>query len=196
MVELTKRQAIEDVASELFREHGYAGTSIRDIARALSVQGASLYAHVTSKEEVLWAIVDRAAARFEAAADAAELSAAASRPGDSAEVLAALVHAHVGVLTADVDAAGVFVHEWRALDIGHRSSILARRDAYEARFRRTIENGIAVGAFAITDPAVATSTLLSAVNGVAGWYDPAGRLPAARIADHLVELSLRMVSNP
>jgi hypothetical protein len=100
------------------------------------------------------------------------------------------------VLTADVDAAGVFVHEWRALDTEHRRSILARRDAYEARFRRTIEDGISVGTFAMTDPAVATSTLLSAVNGVAAWYDPDGRLPAGRIADHLVELSLRMVSNP
>lgn len=196
MVELTKRQAIEDVASELFREHGYAGTSIRDIARALSVQGASLYSHVTSKEDVLWAIVDRAATRFEAAADAAEAGADADRPGDPAEALAALVRAHVGVLTADVDAAGVFVHEWRALGLEHRASILARRDAYEARFRRRIEDGIAVGAFAMTDPGVATSTVLSALNGVAGWYDPSGRLPAIRIADHLVELSLRMVSNP
>ena len=61
MVEISRRQAIEDVASDLFRERGYAATSIRDIARALSVQGASLYAHVTSKEDVLWAIVDRAA---------------------------------------------------------------------------------------------------------------------------------------
>ena len=52
MVEVTRRQAIEDVASDLFRERGYAATSIRDIARALSVQGASLYAHVTSKEDV------------------------------------------------------------------------------------------------------------------------------------------------
>lgn len=196
MVELTRRQAIEDVASELFRERGYAGTSIRDIARALSVQGASLYAHVTSKEDVLWAIVDRAATRFETAADVAEANAAARRPGDPAEVLAALVRAHVAVLTADVDAAGVFVHEWRALGPEHRRSILARRDAYEARFRRTIEDGIALGLFAMTDPAVAVSTLLSAVNGVAGWYSPGGRLPADRIADHLVELSLRMVANP
>ena len=196
MVELTKRQAIEDVASELFREHGYAGTSIRDIARALSVQGASLYAHVTSKEDVLWAIVDRAATRFEAAADAAEADVDADRAGDPAEALAALVRAHVGVLTADVDAAGVFVHEWRALGLEHRAVILARRDAYEARFRRRIEDGIAVGAFAMTDPGVATSTVLSALNGVAGWYDPNGRLPAIRIADHLVELSLRMVSQP
>ena len=99
------------------------------------------------------------------------------------------------MLTADVDEAGVFVHEWRALGSERRSSILARRDAYERRFRRNIEDGIAIGAFSITDPAVAASALLSALNGVASWYDPNGRLPAARIADHMVDLSLRMLSS-
>jgi AcrR family transcriptional regulator len=193
MVELSRRRAIEDVASDLFRDRGYAATSIRDIARALSVQGASLYAHVTSKEDVLWAIVERTAGRFEAAADAAEAEAAAHRPGDPAEVLAALVRAHVAVLTADVDAAGVFVHEWRSLGPERRAEILARRDAYQARFRRRIEDGVSIGAFAITDPSLAASTILSAVNGVAAWYDPAGRLPAARIADHLVDLTTRML---
>ena len=193
MVEVSRRQAIEDVASDLFRERGYAGTSIRDIARALSVQGASLYAHVTSKEDVLWAIVERAASRFEAAADRAEHEGAERRPGDPAEALAALVRAHVEVLTADVDEAGVFVHEWRALGPERRAAILARRDAYERRFRGYIEDGIAVGAFAMIDPAVAASTLLSAINGVANWYDPDGRLPAGRIADHLVDLSIRML---
>lgn len=197
MVEqLSRRRAIEDVASDLFRENGYAGTSIRDIARALSLQGASLYAHVASKEDVLWAIVDRAASQFEAAADRAEADAETRRPGDPAEALDALIRAHVDVLTSDVDAAGVFVNEWRSLEPEHRDAILARRDAYQARFRRRIEDGIAVGVFAMTDPALASSTLLSAINGIAGWYDPNGRLPATRIADHLVELSLRMVANP
>jgi AcrR family transcriptional regulator len=196
LVEISRRRAIEDVASDLFREHGYAATSIRDIARAMSLQGASLYAHVASKEDVLWAIVDRAASRFEVAADRAEREAETRRPGDPAEALGALIRAHVDVLTSDVDAAGVFVHEWRSLDPGHRDAILSRRDAYEARFQRRLEDGIGVGAFAMTDPAIATSTLLSAINGIAGWYDPNGRLPANRIADHLVELSLRMVANP
>jgi AcrR family transcriptional regulator len=195
MVELTRRQAIEDVASDLFRERGYAATSIRDIARALSVQGASLYAHVTSKEDVLWAIVERAAGRFEAAADRAEREAEARRPGDPAEAIAALVRAHVQVLTADVDEAGVFVSEWRSLGPERRAAILARRDAYERRFRTRIAEGIAVGAFGLTDPAVASSALLSAVNGVAAWYDPTGRLPASRVADHLVDLVLRMLSS-
>jgi AcrR family transcriptional regulator len=142
---------------------------------------------------VLWGIVDRAASRFEAAADAAELEAEARRPGDPAETLAALVRAHVEVLAGDVDGAGVFVNEWRSLGPERRSTVLARRDAYERRFRDRIEQGMAVGAFAMTDPAIAARTLLSALNGVAGWYDPSGRLPAYRIADHLVDLSLRML---
>jgi AcrR family transcriptional regulator len=196
LVEISRRRAIEDVASDLFREHGYAATSIRDIARALSVQGASLYAHVASKEDVLWAIVDRAATRFELAADGAERGAETRLLGDPAEALGALIRAHVDVLTSDVDAAGVFVHEWRSLEPEHRDAILTRRDAYQARFRRRIEDGIAVGVFTMTDPAIATSTLLSAINGIAAWYDPNGRLPAVRIADHLVELSLRMLANP
>lgn len=193
MVEVSRRRAIEDVASDLFRAHGYAGTSVRDIAKALSLQGASLYAHVDSKEDVLWAIVDRAASRFEAAADAAEAAAEHGRPGDPVEAIASLVRAHVEVVTADVGEASVFVTEWRALGPDRRKAVLDRRDAYEARFRRRVGDGIAVGAFAMVDPAIAATVLLTALNGVATWFDPDGRLPADRVADNLVELSLRML---
>ena len=193
MVEVSRRRAIEDVASELFRANGYAGTSVRDIARALSLQGASLYAHVTSKEDVLWAIVDRAATRFEAAAERAEADAERRRPGDPVEAIAALIRAHVEVLTDDVGEASVFVHEWRALGPARRQAVLDRRDAYEARFRRRIADGIAIGAFAIVDPAIASTMLLTALNGVATWFDPSGRLGADRVRDHVVELGLRML---
>jgi AcrR family transcriptional regulator len=187
MVEATRRRAIEDVASDLFRLHGYAATSVRDIARALSMQGPSLYAHVSSKEDVLWAIVDRAAGRFEAAADLAEQNAESRRPGDPVEAISSLVRTHVDVVTSEVGEASVFVHEWRSLGDERRAAVLARRDAYEARFRRPIAEGIAIGAFGITDPAVAAIVVLSALNAVATWYDPAGRLAPVPIADHHVE---------
>jgi len=189
----SRRRAIEDVASDLFRQHGYAATSVRDIARALSMQGASLYAHVTSKEDVLWAIVERAASRFEAAADAAAADAEALHPGDPVSALSQLIRAHVDVVTSDVGDAGVFVHEWRSLGEARRAAVLARRDAYEARFRELIAEGVAIGAFGMTDPAIAATVILSSLNAVATWYDPDGRLPAGRVADHLVDLSLRML---
>jgi len=188
VVELSRRRAIEDVASELFRAHGYAATSVRDIARGLDIQGPSLYAHVTSKEDVLWAIVDRAATRFESAADAV-----AAAPNDPGAGLAALVRAHVRVITDDVGAAEVFIHEWRALGGDRRTAVLERRDAYERRFRDLIEAGIATGDFEMTDPALAATAVLSTLNGIPGWYRPGGRLPAARIADHFVDLVLRML---
>lgn len=187
----TRRRAIDDVASELFHANGYAATSVRDIAKALDIQAASMYAHVASKEDVLWSIVDRAATAFEDAADLALADAAAADPVDR---LAALVEAHVEVVTADPQRSSVFVTEWRHLSPDRRARIAARRDAYEARFRETIADGIATGAFVQTDPAIAATFLLTALNGVASWYRPHGRLSPDRIADHFVDLALRSLS--
>jgi AcrR family transcriptional regulator len=187
----SRRRRIEDVASALFRERGYAATSVRDIARALDVQGASLYAHVTSKEDVLWSIVDRAATRFEAAAQDAEQATAGAGAADR---IAALVHAHVGVITADPGAASVFVHEWRALGRERRSGVAERRDAYERRFREAIDDGMASGEFALTDSAIAAAFLLTALNGLATWFRRDGRLTPDRIADHFVDLSVRTLA--
>ncbi|HET7703111.1 MAG TPA: TetR/AcrR family transcriptional regulator [Candidatus Limnocylindrales bacterium] len=186
-----RRREIDDVASELFHEHGYAATSVRDIAKVLKIQGASLYAHVASKEDLLWAIVDRAAGDFERAADAAL---AEVLTADPVERLAALVEAHVEVVTADPERSSVFVTEWRHLSPERRAAIAERRDAYEARFRDTIAEGAAVGAFRATDPAIAATFVLTALNGIATWYRPDGRLGPDRIADHYVELALRSLS--
>ena len=194
MVETSRRREIEDAASSLFHEHGYSGTSVRDIARAVDIQGASLYAHVASKQEVLWSIVERTASRFEAAADTVEAGDPGSIVFGPGVHLISLVRAHVGVVTDDIERASVFVHEWRALDRGRRDEIARRRDAYEARFRAVIEDGTAVGAFRPTDTALAATFILTALNGVATWYRPDGRLTADRIADHYVELALRSLS--
>lgn len=187
----SRRQAIDAVAGELFHAQGYAATSVRDIARALDMQGASLYAHVTSKEDLLWSIVDRAATAFEVAADAAL---AESTGGDAVDRLAAFVEAHVEVVTADPERASVFVTEWRHLSEPHRDEIAQRRDAYEGRLRALIVDGIALGVFRSTDPVLAAAFLLAALNGIAAWYRPDGRLGADRIADHFVDLALRSMT--
>src|SRR5688500_398455 len=192
MVETTRRQEIEDVASELFRERGYSGTSVRDIARALDIQGASRYAHAASKQDVLWSVVDRAASQFEAAAD----EALADLP-DTADPLArlrALALAHVGVVVEDIGRASVFIHEWRSLGPERRARTLARRDAYERRFRAIIREGTEAGIFAPTDPTVAAAYLLTALNGLITWYHPEGRLRPDAVTDAYVELTIQAVS--
>jgi AcrR family transcriptional regulator len=188
MVETRRRRQIEDVASELFREQGYAATSVRDIAKALDIRGASLYSHVTSKQDVLWSILDRAARTFELGADRAE---AATREAGPAARLAALVRSHAEVETADPEEASVFDREWRHLAGPRREAILARRDAYEARFRTAIQDGIDTGAFAPADPAIAAAFILTALNGISDWYRAGGPRSPAEIADAYATIALR-----
>src|SRR4051794_36580107 len=106
----TRREQIYATAGALFSRRGYAATSVRDIARELDLQGGSLYAHIDSKEDVLWAIVAGAAESFFAAARpivAADLPAT--------ERLRALIAAHVGVVAGRAAQAAVFQQEWRHL---------------------------------------------------------------------------------
>src|ERR671933_416434 len=103
----TRRQQIEDVASALFSSRGYAATSMRDIARALDLQGGSLYSHILSKEAVLAAIVEEAAERFHAA-----VRPIAERQGPAAGRLREMVAAHVRVVTGSRERAKVSLFEW------------------------------------------------------------------------------------
>lgn len=64
-----RKEQIFSTARALFSERGYPATTVRDIARELNMQVGSLYAHINSKEDVLWQIVDGAAEQFLAAVE-------------------------------------------------------------------------------------------------------------------------------
>jgi AcrR family transcriptional regulator len=52
------RARIQQVAVELFTEHGYDGTSLREIAECLGVTKAALYYHFKSKEDIIQSLVE------------------------------------------------------------------------------------------------------------------------------------------
>jgi AcrR family transcriptional regulator len=184
-INVVRRADILTAAEELFSQSGYHPTSMRDLAKAVNLQGGSLYAHISSKEEVLWEIVTRAADQF--------LAGAASVSSDlpPAERLAALVAVHLSVIAREIQHATVFFHEWRFLSPERRDAILARRDEYQAYFQRAIEDGLASGAFRVDDPEVATLFVLSALNWTYQWYRPDGRMPLEELTHQYTSLILR-----
>jgi TetR/AcrR family transcriptional regulator, cholesterol catabolism regulator len=181
----TRREQIYSTAGALFSRQGYAATSVRDIARELDLQGGSLYAHIASKEEVLWAIVSGAADQFFAA-----VRPIAEGAAPAPEKLRAMIAAHVGVVAGQSERAIVFLHDWKFLNSPRREAIAARRDEYEALFRATIAEGIASGDFAPADPKLAATLVLSALNGIPGWYRPGGGLSADEVATSFADLLL------
>lgn len=168
---MDRRTEIMTAAGRLFSEAGYHVTSMRDLARAVNLQGGSLYAHIASKEEILFEIVSHAADLF--------LAGAAAVPPDlpPAERVARLVEAHLAVIAREIGNATVFFHEWRFLSPERKAQIQERRDAYEAYFTRAIADGVEAGVFRVEDPRLATLFVLSALNWTYQWYDPAGPIP-------------------
>jgi AcrR family transcriptional regulator len=109
-----------------------------------------------------------------------------------------MIRAHIDVVTDDLGNAASFLQEWRFLSDERRLAIGKRRDAYEARFRDVVEQGITNGEMSqSTDPALSATMVLSALNGLATWYRPGGRLTSAQIADRYAEVFRRGLSaNP
>lgn len=175
---------ILNTARDLFSEHGYHGTTMRDLAKALDLRGASLYSHINSKEEMLWEIVNRAADQFQAVAEAIP------RDIPVEEQLRLLVKGHLEVIARELPYAIVFFHEWKFLAPTLRDQIKARRDSHEAHFRRVIEEGVRQGVFHVEDPHLATLFVLSALNWTYQWFHLDGPLTIDELADHYITLIL------
>jgi TetR/AcrR family transcriptional regulator, cholesterol catabolism regulator len=179
----TRKEQIYETASTLFSANGYRSTSVRDIARELDLQGGSLYAHITSKEQVLWEIVSRVATSFDET-----VRPIATVDAPARERLRRMIHAHVDVIVCHLTHAAVFFRDWRHLSEPRRLEVLALRDSYEALFRQVIAGGIAAGEFAPRNPRLAATFILTALNGIPGWYRPDGEQPSTEIADAFADM--------
>lgn len=62
---MTTRERIVEEALALFAEHGYQGTSVKNIADAVGIKDSSLYKHFKSKKEIFDTIVKEMSARME-----------------------------------------------------------------------------------------------------------------------------------
>lgn len=182
----TRRDVVE-AAGRLFAAKGYHGTSMRDLGRELGMLGGSLYSHVDSKQELLVDVVQQGASLFEASAS---LALAAS--DDPAERLQALIVGHIGVIVGNIDVARTFLNEARVLADHYRARVLEARDRYESVFREVLAEGARRGVFRKDiDPALSSIMILSILNALERWYDPAGRVDPESLAKRLYEFVYR-----
>jgi TetR/AcrR family transcriptional regulator, cholesterol catabolism regulator len=183
-----KRNSYDDlvvVATRLFSEHGYEGTTVRMIAEALGVKSGSLYSHISTKDEILKKIAAQVADDFLEGSRVALVS-----EGTAEDRLRAMVHHHLDVVHRRKEAVTVYYDQWRGLDKESRQEINAKRRAYERHFVQVIEEGIEDGTFEPVDVRPAALVLLSSCNWTYQWYNRRGSRKPQEIADSFVELVL------
>jgi TetR/AcrR family transcriptional regulator, cholesterol catabolism regulator len=163
----TRRAELTKQAARLFAERGYHGTSIGDLAKALGVQKGSLYAHIASKQDLLYETMREGAEAFHAALDAI--------PEDVkiTERIRLALRAHLRVVAEQLDIATVFIREWRYLEGERAEEFLAERRRYEERFRALFREGRELGELRTDlDDQAAVLLVLSAANWAYTWLPP------------------------
>jgi len=177
----TRREELVTVASRLFAERGYHGTSIGDLAEAMGVQKGSLYAHISSKQDLLYETMLEGARAFHAGLDAINDS---LRPSEKIRLA---LRSHLRVVADQLDVATVFVQEWRYLEGERRGEILGERRRYEERVRALFREGRELGELrSDLDDATAALLALSASNWAYTWLRPGA--DTYELADRFFEL--------
>jgi AcrR family transcriptional regulator len=177
---IARKEQILEEAARLFSRRGYHATSMRDIGEATGMLAGSLYAHIASKEALLYEIVVQAAEQF-----LGGLETVRSSDVGPEEKLRRAIRAHIEVVAGNVDEARVFHHEWTALT-GHRLAEARRlRNRYERLWDQVLRGLPGAG-----DPKFARLLVLSAANWTYTWYRPDGPLSPDAVADRFTDLLL------
>ncbi|HLO17755.1 MAG TPA: TetR/AcrR family transcriptional regulator, partial [Anaerolineales bacterium] len=105
------REDILEAAAQVFRQKGFHGASMADIAEAVNLQKASLYHHVASKQEILLAILNRA---LELLHERISVVSVQDIPAD--EKLRQMIREYLQILAENTDLSAVLLFEHRSLE--------------------------------------------------------------------------------
>ncbi len=181
---LTRKEQVIRKAAELFREKGYAASSMRDLAQKLGIEAASLYSHIKSKEEILQSLCFDMATEFRKSLDEVE-----RQKGPASEKLRRGIVGHIQVMAKDLTASAVFMNEHRHMSQPFLREFLLLRINYINRFKDIIEEGINSGEFKDSiDKKLAVMTLFSSLNWMPQWYDPHSNIVPIDLGQKLADM--------
>ncbi|WOH85165.1 TetR/AcrR family transcriptional regulator [Bradyrhizobium sp. BEA-2-5] len=176
----TTLEAIRKAGVRLIFEHGYEAMSLRQLAAEVGIQAGSLYNHISTKQDLLFDLVQDHINDL-----LRELDLALEGKADPVEKLRAFVAFHVTYHMTRKREVFIANSELRSLDAKNYDAVVALRGAYEQRLAQILTDGVSDGVFEVVDIQVATFAILALLTGLCTWYRPGGRLTRdAIIAAH------------
>jgi TetR/AcrR family transcriptional regulator, cholesterol catabolism regulator len=182
------RQAIYEAALDAFAENGYAGASLRDIARRVGIEVASLYNHIDSKEELLYRIIENTSNEMR---DELRAAIEAAPPDDPRQRLLQATAKNITYHASHLRNSFVGNVELRSLKPDHYAEAIDWRHNIEGLFIGLVQECVDAGFLpADSDVKVVAYHLLALGTTVPAWFDPSGPLTSDDIAVSATELVL------
>ncbi len=185
--EVGARRPAYDAASLLtvavaeFNTRGYDATSMEDLSRAAGITKSSFYHHVSGKEELLRAALQRALDGLFGILDEP-----AAQDGPALSKLRHIIHRQVEVLSSELPYVTLLLRVRGNTDTERWA--LTRRRAFDAAVASLVGDAVAAGEVrAGVEPALAARLLSGTVNSIIEWYRP-GRAGSEKLADDVVRI--------
>lgn len=167
-----------------FAEHGYHGTSVREIAARASLSVPGLYHHYPSKQSLLQGVLERTMTDLLARSEQA-IAEAGPEPVDQFDaVVESLLRFHM----YRREQAFVGSTEIRSLDDSYRHTYIGLRDRQQRMVDDIVFAGVDAGDFRTRYPKDASRAVTTMCVGVSTWFKLDGEFGA----DELISRNLQI----
>ena len=177
----SRKNLILQKAAAMFREKGYAATSMRDLADTVGIEAASLYNHIKSKAEMLQEIIFRIA--NDAYVQLDELEDEGISPLQKIE---SIMRFHIKMNVERFEEYHVMVTEWIHLEEPYLTNFTSQRRNYVQKLEAIIQQGIDNKEMQPVLPYVAVLNILSAIRGIEFWHRSRKTYSAEQIEENMV----------
>ena len=186
-----RRAEVLDAAARVFHEKGYNATTIQDIADEVGILKGSVYYYITSKEDVLFEVLEEA---HEAAINT--VLRAVETDADPLEKIRAFIATLARFNAENQVRMGVFLHDFTALSEPRRVQIVRARDRYDRLLRNLISDGQREGLIrADVDAKLAALAVMGMINTIYQWYRPSGGSRPQQIGSAYADLVVKGLSS-
>lgn len=180
--------AIQKAAAELFYQHGYEATTLRQVAAKVGIQVGSLYNHIDGKDDLLRSIMTGIMADLIAAQKAVINS-----HEDTIETLRAMMDCHIRFHAQRARDVFIGNSELRSLDKKDRRKVVSQRDEYEQMFRELIDKAGAEDRADVLDARLQAYAIVAMGTHVSSWYRPKGSMSLDEIVHVYTVMVLRQL---
>lgn len=186
----SKRDIIQAVAAELFREKGFRATSMRELAAKVGIEAASLYNHIEGKNELLISICFTVANNFTQKMNEVE-----SKDTDIISKIESLLRYHVHEHVHNYKDVYVSDREWRNMQDPELSKYREMRRQYRKRFTSIVEKGISRGEIKKIDANTAVMIFLNAIAAVDQWHRIINKVSSEELENNMIAILIDGLRN-
>ena len=162
---MSRTDQIVHQSAMLFYQKGFQATSMREIASRLDIKAASLYNHISGKEELLAKIIMRLAHEF-----VDHIQQTASENSYAVNQLEAIIQHHILINIHKSESLAILNNEWIYLADTDKQTFIQLRTAYEDYLRDIIHTGIKHQVIKNMNPDIIIFSMLSSLRNLHLWY--------------------------